>query len=452
MTSKNPRILVGATVLATVVAIACLYLWQPVATPGARGAVLVLALLALVADLLALALPATASGSIAFIAYWAMVLVVPSWPGVLAVVAVRTAVEFLNRREFIKAIFNIANHGLSQTLATATYVALGGVSFLTMDDRPISYVTVVAGVPGVLACVVAIATNTLLTSAVISSINRVKLLGVWRTNHRETIALDLICTALVFVFAWIYVQFGWIVAVAAWIPILGIRQVYKTFTELELAHQELLQLIVKSIEARDPYTSGHSRRVSKLSLTIARAAGLNDREVDRIGVAALLHDVGKIHDKYAPILAKPDRLSAEEWLTMQEHPVDGANLVATISRLRDIVPAIRGHHEAWDGTGYPDGLAGERIPLGSRIISFADTIDSMMSERPYRRPLDEHDVRAEIVRCRGKQFDPRLADIVLTAAVWEKLFHRSGAIAPAKSLSLVHDRAGEPEPKQRLVR
>jgi putative nucleotidyltransferase with HDIG domain len=162
--------------------------------------------------------------------------------------------------------------------------------------------------------------------------------------------------------------------------------------------------------------------VSRLSVSIAHSLGLADRQIERIGVAALLHDVGKIHEKYAPILAKSERLSPDEWLVIQEHPADGAELVATISRLRDIVPAVRHHHEHWDGSGYPDRLRGEAIPLASRIIMMADTIDAMTSERPYRRPLGRDVVRAEILRHRGRQFDPQIADRVLSREVWEGLF------------------------------
>src|SRR5205085_3270418 len=97
-------------------------------------------------------------------------------------------------------------------------------------------------------------------------------------------------------------------------------------------------------------------------------------------------------------------------------------LVATMSKLRDIVPAIRHHHENWDGTGYPDGLAGDLIPLASRIIRFADTIDAMISERPYRAPMTEAQVRSEVVRCRGTQFDPEIADKLLSSSLWLALF------------------------------
>src|SRR5262245_24327315 len=180
--------------------------------------------------------------------------------------------------------------------------------------------------------------------------------------------------------------------------------------------------MVKSIEARDPYTSGHSRRVQHYSAIIARAVGLPNREVESVGRAALLHDVGKIHEKYGPILRKADGLTQSEWDIMREHPGDGANLIATMTKLRALVAPVRHHHENWDGTGYPDGLAGELIPLPARIIRFADTIDAMTTERPYRRALNAEEVRAEIVRCRATQFDPQIVDRLLSSPLWRSMF------------------------------
>ena len=192
--------------------------------------------------------------------------------------------------------------------------------------------------------------------------------------------------------------------------------------ELAQTNRELLELMVKSIEARDPYTSGHSRRVKDHAIHIARLIGLSSPEVEQIGTAALLHDVGKIFDKYAPILAKEDRLSAEEWAIIKEHPEDGANLIATMTTLRKLIPAIRHHHENWDGSGYPDGLRGSDIPLASRVIMFADTFDAMTTDRPYRNALGEELVRAELVRCRGRQFDPEITDQLLANNFWTTLF------------------------------
>jgi HD-GYP domain-containing protein (c-di-GMP phosphodiesterase class II) len=155
-----------------------------------------------------------------------------------------------------------------------------------------------------------------------------------------------------------------------------------------------------------------------------------------IGRVALLHDVGKIHEKYGRILRKADMLSAEEWDTMREHPADGAALIATMTRLRDLVAPVKHHHENWDGTGYPDGLAGEKIPLAARVVRFADTIDAMTTERPYRRMLTADEVRKEIIRCRATQFDPQMVDSLLSSPAWKSMFapeipreRRFGALA-----------------------
>ena len=238
-------------------------------------------------------------------------------------------------------------------------------------------------------------------------------------------------------FAWVYVNWGPYAAAVLWVPVLGLRQLHKNNLDLERTNSELLELMVKSMEARDPYTSGHSRRVQQYSVAIARGLGLSSVEVDKVSRAALLHDVGKISEKYAPILRKPAGLSPEEWQTMQQHPVDGSELVSTMSKLHDIVPSIRHHHERWDGTGYTEGLAGETIPQISRIIAFADTIEAMTSERPYRRALTESEVRAELVRSRGTQFDPVITDRLLSNQVWRLLFPPSSPEPATAPLSLV---------------
>src|SRR5215208_3603679 len=143
--------------------------------------------------------------------------------------------------------------------------------------------------------------------------------------------------------------------------------------------------------------------------------GLKPAEVERVGVAALLHDVGKIDEAFAPILAKEGRLTPDEWDVMKRHPIRSAELVGLLSSLRDVVPAVRHHHENWDGTGYPDGLKADEIPVASRIIMFADTFDAMTTKRPYRGPMGEEEIREELVRCRGRQFDPGMADKLLAS-------------------------------------
>ncbi len=410
-----------------------LYWFVPTTHSPALTDIVLLAGLALGAESLSVLLPRSATGSMAFIPYLALPLLVPSWHSVVAVVVVRSLVELCGKRSAIKRVFNTAAHALMEAIAVTTYVALGGVSFLQLDGvTHVANVTRLVGGPALIAGAVGLIVNNLLVVTAVALASGRSLKGVWFENNRSTVGVDLLAAPLVFVFAWVYAAFGVIFTATLWVPIMGLRQLQRINLELEKTNQELLELMVKSLEARDPYTSGHSRRVAHYSTTIARAVGLTERESERIGQAALLHDVGKIHEKYADVLAKTDKLTPDEWALIQEHAEDGAKLVATMTNLSDIVSSIRHHHENWDGTGYPNRLAGELIPVASRIIRFADTIDAMTTERPYRGPLTEPEVRAEVVRCRGTQFDPQIADRLLSSPLWSSLFASSaipGAIA-----------------------
>jgi putative nucleotidyltransferase with HDIG domain len=379
--------------------------------------------LAITAEVFSYVLPRSAAGTIAFIPYFAAAIVVPGSASVLSVVAVKAAVELWMRRAPIKAVLNISAHALMQLVGVTVFLLLGGDGLRGIADiRDLTHVTKVSGAPALVAIVFALCTNNVLVHGAIALSTGRTLREVLLANKKTTIAIDFVAAPLVFVFAWVYAAFGAIAAASLWVPILGLRQVHRTNLELEQTNEELLELMVKSIEARDPYTSGHSRRVQQFSTIIARAIGLSERDIDSVGRAALLHDVGKIYEKYAGVLSKQDKLTPEEWAIIQEHPEDGAKLVATMTRLRDLVPAVRHHHENWDGTGYPDRIAGTAIPLAARIIRFADTIDAMTTERPYRGPLSESQVRAEVIKCRGTQFDPEIADRLLASPLWYTLF------------------------------
>jgi HD-GYP domain-containing protein (c-di-GMP phosphodiesterase class II) len=385
---------------------------------------LLLCALAITGELLCYLLPRSATGSIGFVPYFAAAIVVPSWPAVAGVVLVKATVEIIARKPAIKAVLNVSAHALMQLVVITVYTTLGGVSLRAIHNvRDLRHLTLVAGGPALLAFAVGtITTNLIVTGAIALSSNK-SLIEVLRGNHkRGNVGLDFLVAPFVFVFAWVYAAFGAIAAATLWVPVLGFRQAHRTNLELEQTNEELLELMVKSLEARDPYTSGHSRRVQQFSTTIARAIGLSDRQIDEVGRAALLHDVGKIYEKYAAVLSKQDKLTPEEWAIIRDHPEDGATLIATMTKLRTLVPAVRHHHENWDGTGYPTGLAGDTIPLAARIIRFADTIDAMTTERPYRRPLTEVQVRSELVRCRATQFDPTITDQLLSSALWQTLF------------------------------
>jgi len=433
MNSRTRNFVYTVAVAALLMVAAAKLLTDPI---GDRSAVAVLLLcgLAMAADAFVYLLPNSASGSVAFVAYLSAVILAPTFETAVAVVVARLLVELPQRREILKKVFNVAQYGVTVSLAVMVFDALGGVPLLQLHDSTLLSATTRSGLPAVAAFVASLIANNLLITIVLALSTAKSPLRVFYETKLPTLGIDLLAAPVIFIFAWAYAVYGAIAALALWVPVLGFRQLNRTNLELEQVNRELLQLMVKSIEARDPYTSGHSRRVQEYATIIARGLKLPEREIDRISQAALLHDVGKINEKYHPILTKPDRLSKEEWAIMKEHPVDGANLVGTMTRLRHLIPAIRHHHENWDGTGYPDGIAGEQIPLDARIIAVADTIDAMSSERPYRPGLSPEQVRAELVRCRGRQFDPDIADRVLSSSVWRQLFppQNSELEAPAR--------------------
>jgi diguanylate cyclase (GGDEF)-like protein/putative nucleotidyltransferase with HDIG domain len=167
-----------------------------------------------------------------------------------------------------------------------------------------------------------------------------------------------------------------------------------------------MESLSATVDARDAYTAGHSRRVQTLALSIGRELGLSQTELEVVGQAALFHDIGKLAIPDA-ILLKPDHLTDAEWALMQSHAEEGASIINRLGFLTDAVPAIRHHHERYDGRGYPDNLAGEDIPLGARIIHVADAFDSMLSTRVYKPARDYEDALRELREHAGTQFCPR---------------------------------------------
>jgi HD-GYP domain-containing protein (c-di-GMP phosphodiesterase class II) len=171
-----------------------------------------------------------------------------------------------------------------------------------------------------------------------------------------------------------------------------------------------LHALSTTIDAKDSYTHGHSERVALVSRQLAEAAGLDAQTIERIYLSGLVHDVGKIGVPEA-VLTKPGRLTSEEYDLVKKHPEIGAKILEGIRQMKDLIPGVLYHHESWDGSGYPHGLAGRDIPLFGRIIGLADAFDAMSSDRTYRHAMPMHEVLDEIRRCSGRQFDPDLADV-----------------------------------------
>jgi len=174
----------------------------------------------------------------------------------------------------------------------------------------------------------------------------------------------------------------------------------------------VLSTLSRAIEARDPYTRGHSDRVTEIAEAIARRLGWDEERLELLQLGGPLHDVGKLGVS-EEVLAKPGRLDEEELAQIREHPKLGARILLRIAALRGALPYVLYHHERWDGAGYPTGRAGEQIPLEARVLAVADAFDAMTSDRPYRPALDREDALAEVARCAGTQFDPEIVRIFL---------------------------------------
>jgi HD-GYP domain-containing protein (c-di-GMP phosphodiesterase class II) len=174
----------------------------------------------------------------------------------------------------------------------------------------------------------------------------------------------------------------------------------------------LLHSLTSAVDAKDAYTLGHSERVAAVGRQLAVEAGMDEAFAERVYLAGLLHDVGKIGVPEA-VLHKTGRLTPEEFEHMKKHPQIGARILADVKQVRDLIPGVLHHHERYDGNGYPHNLAGENIPLMGRLICLADCFDAMTSNRTYRKALPLEVALTEIRRCSGTQFDPKLTEAFL---------------------------------------
>ena len=418
--------------LAAIGGVVGLVIFGPAPTWKTTGLVVFLAAIGWVGRRLTYAVAANnVDGRAYYLVFPAAALVAADWTVPVAAGATVILVDGLRRLELQKVAFNAAAITLASAASIAAYRITGGVSWVA-DIR-------LSPLPIALLLIVSRLTNDLALTGVLALVRGTSLVSTWKSVAGRTVVDDALTAPLVGFLAYTSVSWSYVPTMAVAASLIWVNRLYQTNRELSQLSEELLELMVGTIEARDTYTSGHSRRVSRMAKVIARIHGLSERQIERIGMSGLLHDVGKVHEKYAEILRKPDRLTAAEWALMKEHPSDGEALVRKVSRLHDLLPAVRHHHERWDGTGYPDGLSGEAIPLDARILAFADTIDAMTSTRPYRRGLTPDEVRAEIQKWAGKQFDPIIARNLLDSPAWPSLFEGAGEETARYGLSLVVD-------------
>src|SRR3989475_311799 len=421
--------------------------WQwPGAFPSRYwNALAAFAILGILSDSFFLRLPfARVNTSVGFIPLLASVLLFGHpWPMVISGVTACFVDTFVRRKPAIRIWFNTAQYMLAAGLGGLIYARLGGSASLEeFSFTLIPFVSLVA--------VFYIVNHGSVALAVAFS-SGVSVREAWDRIGSGSLVTDLLSSTLAVLLAVLYVKMQFTGLAILVFPLFLVRQLYQMNLQLQEELEEKLELMVKAMEARDPYTSGHSRRVSEYATAIAREVGLQVKDIDAIRRAALLHDVGKIYEEFAPLLRKQTKLTPEERIVMQTHVVRSAELLSPVTKFKGaIIEAIKHHHENYDGTGYPDGLAGEQIPLGARIIMVADTMDAMTTDRPYRRALTLQYAVGELRKHAGRQFDPRLVELVsksraiarlLGAVASEELEARVGQeAASAKSLAAVKPR------------
>lgn len=325
--------------------------------------------------------------------------------------------EFLVVKKPIRrAVFNVAQIVLAISTASALYVAFGATPSLTEIDFAATF-------PQFLVAVIAYFTiNTVSVSYVISLTEGRLFREVWRQAAGNIIVFDLAMSPLGYLVAYFYVEWGPVALLAAIIPIIGLRYSYGVNIQLQHLNQDLLRVLIKTLEARDTYTSGHSARVAERSKTIALALNLGLRQLRVIETAALLHDIGKIDLAYGEILRQAGPLTPAQRGLIRAHPDKGVEIISSVRSLDpEILRCVRHHHEWYDGSGYPAGIAGEDIPLGARIIMIADSIDAMLTDRPYRSALSVDEVKQELIRNAGTQFDPHLVEVALECGIFREM-------------------------------
>ncbi len=354
----------------------------------------------------------------------AIVLMGPAGAVLVAAVSEIPSVVLLDRRKSrIKKIFNASQLVLGVAVAAWVFLIFGGRPVLEAGSSFEYWQWFKTTLPPFLVAATSyFAFNTLVVSTVIAISEQRPFGQALRRLSAGLLVFDVSMSLLSLLVAFLFLRFGPFALLVSIIPLIGLRYSYGVNYELRRLNADLLRLMVKTIEAQDPYTSGHSVRVAETARKIARSLGLRSGEVERIETAALLHDVGKIDIAYSEILRQEGPLTEEQKELIRAHPDRGVDILRSVRSIgTEILEAVRHHHERFDGDGYPSGLKGLDIPLGARIIMICDTIDAMTTARPYRGALPIHVVREELGKHAGSQFDARLVDTVLDSNILETL-------------------------------
>lgn len=310
-------------------------------------------------------------------------------------------------RPIIKTAYNVSSHVITSFAAGYAYsILINATSFSSLSIRQLAFLIVYI--------LIYFLFNSSLMATLIALLSKEPFREVWAKSTFWTLPNFLAIAPLGVL---IYVLYSntpdgyWYILILL-LPLFLARYSFKLYLDYKNQYYKTVQVLSAAIEAKDPYTEGHSRRVEYYAEAIAKRMSLSQSKIDGLKVAALLHDIGKIGIEDS-ILRKPGSLTESEWDRMQKHPVLGVHILEDIAFPYNVKDVIRHHHERYDGTGYPDGCKGDEASLEAYILSAADAYDAMSSDRPYRSALDRMRIKTIFREEAGSQFEPHVAAVVL---------------------------------------
>ena len=308
----------------------------------------------------------------------------------------RGFVHALNTPKY-KVIFNVSQSIIVTSLISVIYLWTGGV------------VGQFSLLPTILVLLLGIFFNTTIISGFLTFSTHQSFDRVWINNVTGMFASAIAVGTMGIIVALAYIGYGYGAVILFFGPLLLARYSFRLYIEMRNLYISTIQALNKTVEAKDPYTSGHAARVEQFAVELAEYYNLPYNKVQNIKTAAILHDIGKIGINDS-ILNKASKLTQEEYQNIMQHPSIGAEIICKVDFLKDITEIVRHHHERYDGKGYPDGLLGNDIPIEACILTIADSYDAMTTDRPYRKALTQDEALQEIRNNAGTQFHPLLAE------------------------------------------
>jgi len=372
----------------------------------------ILAILALLCQLYEIQLIPGHATSAAIGVVVGAVLIGGSKLGIVVVLVTTLIAELYLRRAFWRSdpirYIAVVGFNVGQLLIS---VSIAGITLQGLAGKPPPYYTILDFLRAGLVFGIFITSNAAIVSGVVHFSRGVNywthLKEILQARYVQILSLGILAILI----ALIYALSPWYMILMLsplFIVQISLREHMKLQRQAHLAFEK----IAKIVSSRDPYTGIHSEEVAELAVKLAKVLNLPEKEIARIETAARVHDLGKIAVPDA-ILLKPGPLTEEEWKVMKQHPVVSAEILSGLEIYKDCLDIIRHEHEHWDGSGYPDGLKGEEIPLGSRIIAVADVWHALLSDRPYRKAYTKEEARKIMQEMAGKTLDPKLVEVFL---------------------------------------